>query len=368
MYLNNIKTTNTLLLIIVIPVVFYILKILSFIFIPLLLSMFIALMFLPFMRWMKKFKIPKILRIIVVILIIAGVIVTGGKIIEHTSKEILSADSELLDKAEAKLVELIVTIENIFGIQRVDDGNLLFHYLQKSNTFNNFGSTIDFIGNTLTMSLMTVFFVVLFMAESINFQKLLNQTILKQKFSSVRVFMKIEKDLIKFIVVKFFISLFTGVGFTLVCLIFGIDFPILWGLVAFALNFVQMVGSIIAVVATALFALVGLDSTGTWLLLVFALTGVQVLFGSVIEPIFMGKSFSINVVTILIMLMFWGFLWGVPGLIMAVPITVFLKIIFEQYSGTMIIATVMAGPEKQIIIPVKRKANISNVNNPDSNP
>lgn len=353
--MNSTKTTNLLLLLIVIPLVFYILKILSFIFIPLVLSMFIALMFLPFMRWMKKFGIPKFLRIFFVILIISIVIVGGGEVVEMISKQILTADSELLNKAQLKLTNLIVTLENIFGIQRVEGGNVILHYLKKSNHFSNFGSTIDFIGDTLSMSLMTVFFVILLIAESINFQKLLNQTILKQKFSSVRVFMKIEKDVIKFIIVKFFISLFTGIGIALACFIFGIDFPVLWGLIAFVLNFVQMVGSVVSVVVTSLFALVELDATGTWFFFVLALTAVQVLFGSIIEPVFMGKSFSINVVTILIMLMFWGFLWGVPGLIMAVPITVFLKIIFEQYPRTRVIASLMAGPEKQIIIPVKRK-------------
>ncbi len=357
--MNTVKTTNTLLLIIVIPLVFYILQILSFIFIPLFLSMFIALMFLPFMRWMKKHGVPKFLRITIVIAIVAGVIIVGGEVVEIISKQILSADSELLDKAQVKLTNLIVTIENIFGIQRVEGGNIILHYLKKSNRFSNFGSTIDFIGDTLSMSLMTVFFVVLLIAESINFQKLLNQTILKRKYSSVKVFMKIESDLIKFIIVKFFISLFTGIGISLGCYIFGIDFPVLWGLIAFLFNFVQMVGSVVSVVITSLFALVELDATGTWFLFVLFLTGVQVLFGSIIEPIFMGKSFSINVVTILIMLMFWGFLWGVPGLIMAVPITVFLKIILEQYTNTRVIASLMAGPEQQIRIPRKIKIKIS---------
>jgi len=353
--MNTIKTTNTLLLIIVIPLVFYILQILSFIFIPLFLSMFIALMFLPFMRWMKKHGVPEFLRITIVIAIIASVIIVGGEVVEIISKQILSADSELLNKAQVKLTTLIVSIENIFGIQRVEGGNVILHYLKKSNRFSNFGSTIDFIGDTLSMSLMTIFFVVLLIAESINFQKLLNQTILKRKYSSVKVFMKIENDLIKFIIVKFFISLFAGIGISLGCYIFGIDFPVLWGLIAFLLHFVQMIGSVVSVVITALFALVGLDATGTWVLFVLFLTGVQVLFGSIIEPIFMGKSFSINVVTILIMLMFWGFLWGVPGLIMAVPITVFLKIIFEQYTNTRVIASLMAVPEQQIKIPGRIK-------------
>ncbi len=77
---------------------------------------------------------------------------------------------------------------------------------------------------------------------------------------------------------------------------------------------------------------------------------VQVLFGAILEPIFMGKSFSINVIAVLVMLMFWGFLWGIPGLIMAIPITVFIKIILEQFEGTKVIASILSGNETRLII------------------
>lgn len=349
--MNNIKTTNTLLLIIVIPIVFYILKLLSFIFIPLILSMFIALMLLPLMRWLKKQRVPKFLSILIVILIIAVALKAGSETIKLTSKEILTADIDLFEKAESKLVGLIVSLENFFGIERAEGEKMVTHYLQKINAFNDFGATIDFIGNIVTMTLMTIFFAILLLGESINFQKILNNTILKQKFSSVKVFMKVENDIIKFIIVKFFISFLTGIGFTLACLIFGISFPIFWGLIAFAINFIQMLGSFVSVISLSLFALVELDSSGTLLFFIIIITGVQILMGGVLEPIFMGKSFSINVITILIMLMFWGYLWGIPGMILSIPITVFLKIILEQFPRTRVIATLMAGPEKQIIIP-----------------
>ncbi|MFW5831148.1 MAG: AI-2E family transporter [Prolixibacteraceae bacterium] len=354
--MKDIKTTNTLLLIIAIPLVFYILKILSFIFIPLFLSMFIVLLFLPLMRWMKKKGVPRILNILVIILIIAGILKGGGELIKLTSNEIITADNKLFAKAESKLVEFIVQLEEFFGIQRVEGKNVILHYLQKSKIFTDFGSTIDFIGNTLSMTLMTVFFAVLWLGESVNFQKLLNHTILKQKYSSVKVFMRIENDLIKFIIVKFFISLFTGAGFTVACLIFGVSFPIFWGLLAFFLNFIQMLGSVIAVILLSVFALVELDQTATLLLFIIIITGVQVVMGSVLEPVFMGKSFSINVITILIMLMFWGYLWGIPGLILAIPITVFLKIIFEQFPGTRIIAILMSGTDKKLVLPGSKKS------------
>ena len=132
-------------------------------------------------------------------------------------------------------------------------------------------------------------------------------------------------------------------------LIFDISWPVFWGLFAFALNFIQLIGSVVSVLLVGLFALVEMDPTGTVLLFILILAGLEVLMGSVLEPVLMGKSFSINVITILIMLMFWGYLWGIPGLIMSIPITVFLKIILEQFPRTRVIAGLMSGKGYQII-------------------
>ena len=126
------------------------------------------------------------------------------------------------------------------------------------------------------------------------------------------------------------------------CYAFDVSFPIFWGLFAFLINFVQMVGSFITIILLSIFAFVELETSSTLLFFIIAISGVQVLFGSILEPIFMGKSFSINIITVLVMLMFWGFIWGIPGLIMAIPITVFLKIIFEQFKSTKGIAELIS--------------------------
>ena len=340
--MNETRTTNILLLTIVIPIIFYLLKVLSFIFVPLALAMFISLLFLPFMRWLDKKKIPKWLSVFIVVIIIMMAFKIGGELIKLSSKEILATDAVFFEKAETKLVDLVLVIEDFLGIDRVQGENVLLHYFQKSNVMNSFGNTIDFIGDTISMTLMTAFFVVLLLAGSINFQQILNHTILKQKYASVKTFIRIEKDIIKFIKVKFIISFFTGLGFGLACFFFDISFPIFWGLFAFAINFIQMIGSVISVVALSLFSFVELDVSGTLLFFIAVIIGVQVLMGGVLEPIFMGKSFSINVITILIMLMFWGFIWGIPGLILSIPITVFIKIILEQFPKTKVIANMLA--------------------------
>ena len=310
--------------------------------------MFIALLFLPLLRGMNKKRIPKPLSIVVIVLIIAGVFKLGGELIQLTSNEILSTEESFLVQAEAKLNILIVDLEESIGMQLVEGEDIYGQFLNKESIANNFVPTLNFIGSTLTMLLMTVFFAVLWLSESINVQKLLNSTIIKQKHASVKTFMKIENDLIKFIKVKFLVSLFTGIGTGLACYFFDVNFPIFWGLFAFLINFVQMIGSFVTVILLSIFAFVGIDSVNVLLFFILSITGVQVLFGSILEPIFMGKSFSINIITILVMLMLWGYIWGVPGLILAIPITVFIKILLEQFPGTKIIAKIISGDEIKV--------------------
>jgi len=338
------RTTNILLLVIVVPLVFYLLKILSFIFIPLVFSMFIALLFLPLMRWLGKFKVPKLVSVIIVILLIIGGLKIGIELIQLSSKQIMASDTDFFAKAETKLDAAKIYLEANFGITFQQNENLLSQLLQK----DNIGSTVDFVRKFLTTILMTSFFVVLWLAESINVYKLLNTTVLKKKHASIKAFMKIEKDLNTFIKVKVLVSLLTGIGTGLACVFFDVSFPIFWGLFAFVINFVQMVGSFITVILLSIFAFVELETTSTLLFFVLIITGVQVLFGAILEPIFMGKSFSINIIAVLVMLMFWGFLWGIPGLIMAIPITVFIKIILEQYSSTKVIASLLSGNETKL--------------------
>ena len=353
--MNERRTTNILLVIIVVPLIFYLLKILGFILIPLVSSLFIALLFLPLMRWLTKRKIPNFISIIIVLLIFIGTFLIGGEIIKLASREIIQTQDAFVIKAQVKITDLIHVINDFLGLEYTNDGNIINLFVNNDDFGKSFGSTISLIGNTVSMLLMTAFFVVLWLAESINFYKILSGSIFKQKYASAKTFMKIENDLIKFVKVKFFISALTGIGFGLACYFFNVSFPIFWGLIAFLLNFVQMIGSVVSVILLSIFAFVELDPTSTLLFFILTITLVQVAFGSVYEPIFMGKSFSINVIAILVSLMLWGYIWGVPGLIMSIPITVFLKIIFEQFPNTKFISTLLSGNSGNIHIPKIKK-------------
>jgi len=344
--MDSLRTTNKLLLVLVIPVIFYLVKLLSFIFIPLVSSMFIALLFLPLMRFLQKKGLSKLLSIGVVIIVIGIGLKLGIELVKLSSQQIMASDSHFFVKAETKINDLVATYGGTLGLDTTSDSTSLTRFINKKAISNQLAPTFSFISRFLTALLMTVFFAVLWLAESIDVQKLLNSTILKKKHTSIKTFMKIERDLIKFIKVKVAVSALTGIFTGLACYFFDVSFPIFWGLFAFLINFVQMVGSFIAVIACSLFALVELEVSSTLLFFVISVSMVQVVFGAVLEPVFMGKSFSINIITVLVMLMFWGFIWGIPGLIMAIPITVFFKIILEQFPNTRVLATLLSADGK----------------------
>ena len=115
--LNERRTTNILLLIIVVPLAFYLLKILSFIMIPLVFSMFIALLFLPLMRWLNKRRLPKIVSILLIILLIVGGLKIVVELIQLSSREIMSSDAVFFEKGQEKFDALKFYLEQNFGIE-----------------------------------------------------------------------------------------------------------------------------------------------------------------------------------------------------------------------------------------------------------
>jgi predicted PurR-regulated permease PerM len=344
--MKDLKTTNTLLLFIVIPVVFYVLKLLSFIFIPLALSMFISVLFLPLMRWLRKKKFPRFLNVAIVIFIVAVVFWGAVKIMILSSSQVLEHSDAFLNKAEAKIDDLVLSVESLLGFNIIGSKELFARVIHNVDMAGKFGPTLEYFRGTLTMIMMTAFFVILWLAESINVEQIIKSMMTDRKFTSVKTFMEIEKNLITFVKVKVVVSLLIGLGIGLVCYFFGVSFPIFWGLFAMLAVYIQMIGPLVQIVLLALFAMVELDVTTKYLFFLLSMIFVHVVVGSILEPIFMGKSFSINVITILVMLMLWGYIWGIPGMVLSIPITVLIKIIMEQFPSTKGLAILMSGKDE----------------------
>jgi len=346
MEIKGLKTTNRLLFILALPVLFYSLQLLSFIFVPLLFAFFLALLFSPIMRWFTKKKLPKAVSLALVLSIIIAILFIGFKIIQLSGSQVGSGNAEIAQKFDDKLESLITPFSEMLGIEASESEGALEELINSSVIndllLNNFSVTFTFLRLTIVNTLMTLFFLVLFLAGSMNLKQIMQTTLFYGHTRSIKTFIEVEQSISKFLKVKIAISFFTGLAFGLIAWFLGISYPLVWGLLAFVINFIQMVGSVISTVLVMAFAFIELESPGTLLAAALLFSGAQVLFGAVLEPIFMGKSFSINIIVVLVMLMFWGYLWGIAGLILAIPITVLLKIVFMQYEGTKRIAHLMA--------------------------
>lgn len=343
---SELLAIRKLLLIIVVPLIMYLLSVLSIIFIPLVFGLFAALVFSPLMRWFRRKKIPNIFGVIVALIIVTLGFIGAFEMVQLTGQELSSADDNFTEKFNDRMNDVISPIVDMMGIEPAE-GETKFQALMNdekvsANLFGNVGSGLNFARKFVSMALMTLFFMVLLLAGSMNIQKVMELLIFKQKYASVKTFRQIEKDIFKFMIVKFLLSFFTGLGFSLACYAFDVSFPIFWGVFAFLINFIQMIGSVISVVVLSAFALVELNVSGSLAFFVIVISGVQVLFGGILEPILMGKSFSINTVTVLVMLTLWGFIWGIPGLILSIPITALIKKIMEKFPGTAVYARIMS--------------------------
>ena len=130
------------------------------------------------------------------------------------------------------------------------------------------------------------------------------------------------------------------------CWLFGIDFALFWGFLAFVLNFIPTVGSIVATVPPILLGLIQLSTMSALLLLVLCLVVIQFFFGNFLEPKLLGTSLSLNTVVVILGLVFWGYLWGVTGMILSVPLLVLLKVILTQIPDAMLIVRLMGSSGK----------------------
>lgn len=342
---RQLKQIKRLLIMMSIPLAFYVLSLLKFIFIPLFAAIFVSVIFMPLVRKMKEKNIPEWLSISVCVAIIIGFMFLVVQVIKFSASEIVHADQAFIETAEQRFEDVSKAVTNYFANdEKVAEQSASNVSIKKAQDWfvENGANVVSGIMANISRFLMFLFFLVLLLANTLDMQKLMETLIFNQKLPSVRTFLKIEKSIVKFIWVKFLLSLFTGIGFTIACYVFDVSFPIFWGFFTFAINFVQMIGSIIAVIVVTLFGVIEIKAPGTLLSFGLVLTGVQVLFGGIMEPILMGKSFSINTITVLIMLALWGFVWGIPGLIMSVPITVLVKTIMEQIPDTKKYAELMS--------------------------
>ena len=171
---------------------------------------------------------------------------------------------------------------------------------------------------------------------------------IKESFDDLRgekiinVIQNIDTQIQKYLAIKTIVSLFTGIFATIVLIIFGVDFAIVFGFFTFLLNYIPTIGSIIATALPLTIAVFQFNTLwpAFWLLII--LSFIQIIMGNFVEPRLMGRGLGLSPLVVLFSLFFWGWLWGLPGMILAVPIAAVIKIVCSNIPSLEFMATLMS--------------------------
>jgi len=161
-----------------------------------------------------------------------------------------------------------------------------------------------------------------------------------------KILSKINKDAQTYIKIQSLISLLTGIFFYIILLIFGVPFAAFWGVLTFILNYIPVLGSMIATILPFTLALIEFNSFSSLLGMGFLLIVTQVGLGNIMLPRLMGKSLNLSPLVILLSMVFWGMVWGIPGMFLSVPIMVILNIVLAQFKSTRWLAVMFSGTGK----------------------
>jgi predicted PurR-regulated permease PerM len=153
---------------------------------------------------------------------------------------------------------------------------------------------------------------------------------------------RIVTDFQIYIVVRTVIGLITGVSIWLLCLSVGLDFAFVWGFINFLLNYIPTLGSIIGVIPASAFAFVEFGISAKALFVLLGISAIQIIMGIYIDPLLQGRQLSLSPLVVMFSVTFWGWLWGVPGAFVAIPITITLVIACEQYERTRWLSVLLA--------------------------
>ena len=292
--------------------------------IPFMISLFIALVSFPMLNWLQNRKVPTPLAVLMTLLSVLFVLllilflVAGS--INGFIAQVPKYNAQLEVKANAILTWLSekgLAVPEQFSAQLIDPGRAL---TLASRTF----SAVTTVLSNLLLVFLTSAFLLL---EAVGFPEKMKAAFGPQPSSGK--FTRIKSEIQRYLGIKTLISLATGGVVAGGMAIVGVDFPLLWGLLAFVANYIPTLGSIIAAVPPILLATVQLG-TGHAIAVALIFLSVNLVFGNLVEPTLLGRRLGISTLVVFISLVFWGWVWGPIGMLLSVPLTIVLKIMLEN--------------------------------------
>ncbi len=301
---------------------------------PLILALLISLGFRPMVRALSRKKVPIAISILLVLLIVVGISAMLSTILVNGVEELVAAAPAYEDKLDRLLGQAGGWLKEAAGALGIEPEGYEFGLQDTVGvasimrfTASSVGSVVSLTGNLFLALLYLVFLLMGTQAFPGKIRQAFRPDL------SVRVGKTLESvdtHVRRYLISKTIISLITAGLVTIILLAFGVDFALFIGLLTFILNFIPNIGSFIATVFPTLVALIQFESFGHAILIALLLVFVQSVMGNFVEPKLMGQQLDLSLLAILLSLIFWGWLWGIWGMIMAVPITSLIKIICES--------------------------------------
>jgi predicted PurR-regulated permease PerM len=304
--------------------------------VPIILALFISVVCAQPILWLEKKKVPYSLAILIVLLSVGLFLVLFGGIIGNSvnrfSKDAPNYEQRLHEVTDAAVERMNDAGANINSTQ-------LFDMIDLSKMLRFTASAISEIGKIMSDSFV-IMLITIFMLLEVKSFIVKTEAIEKMYGNSLRYFDKIGQSIRNYLSIKTVISLITGILIWLWLWIIGVDYPVLWGVIAFFLNYIPTIGSIIAAVPTMLLALVQLG-VGSMLWTGVGYLAINIIMGSIIEPKVMGRGLGLSTLVVFLSLIVWGFVFGTVGMFLSVPLTMAIKITLEQNEKTKWIAILL---------------------------
>ncbi len=323
------KTTKILLGILVLFAFGFILHILGSIFKPFLIALLFSFVLDAPINLMRKIKIPKIIAIIVVLIITFVLFYLIGLLIYSNIDLFVAEFPQYQNKFNnfyLKLLELIkIPQENVIQYySQINWSELLQKLSIPKLLSSSVGSFINFLANLFLILLFTIY---ILLGREHLISRIAQAFPGERSDKFYRIFENINRGVQKYLVAKAIISIGTGLCAAIILLIIGVDFAWIWGLLAFILNFIPNIGSVIATLPPILVSIFQFGRFFPAVWVAIFLIATQMIWGNVIEPAVMGKSLNMSPLVVIVSLIFWGFIWGPIGMILAVPISSSIQIV-----------------------------------------
>lgn len=304
--------------------------------IPFLLSGFIAVLSTPLMNWMTQRRVPQFIALLI---IISGFILIGTLLVTFVGSTI-NAFYQDMPLYENKLQALTTqTIDQLqsYGIEVSNDA--LKEYINPGAAISMVGNVFNGLGNVLTNTFLILFTVAFMLLETSSFPQKLRKAF-GENTQTLEHFGRFSQLVQKYLVIKTLVSVMTGVSIGIALMIIGVDYALMWALVAFMLNYIPTIGSIIAAVPAVLVALIQLG-VGEAAITATVYVVANTFYGNIVEPRMMGRSLGLSTLVVFLSLVFWGWTLGSVGMLLSIPLTMVVKIALETSPQTKWVATLL---------------------------